>query len=163
MHVTSRNGFYAGAAAAVALAVYLLWLWQPERQVRLHSEHLLAAVEEKDWADLAAFVDESYQDQWGNDRALLLTRLRQILSYAPGLKIHTVGSGVSRLGQDDADWNARVPIEAEENELTALMKTRVNALDTPFVFQWRHRSGKPWDWKLVRVSNDALELPDGGL
>ena len=160
MQVTFRNGFYAGAAAAVALAIYLLWLWQPERQVRLHSEHLIAAVEAQDWDDLAEFIDDSYQDQWGNDRPLLLARLREILSYTRNLRIERLGGGVSRLTDNEADWNARIKVEAEENELTALIKARVNGLETPFVFHWRHASKKPWDWKLVRVSNEGLELPE---
>lgn len=161
MQVTFRNGFYAGLAVAVALGVYLFWLWQPERQVRLHSEHLIAAVEGQDWDDLAEFVDDSYQDKWGNDRPLLLARLREILSYTRNLRIETLGGGVSRLSGEDAEWNARVTVEADENELTALIKARVNRLETPFVFHWRHASGKPWDWKLVRVSNEGLELPEG--
>ena len=36
---------------------------------------------------------------------------------------------------------------------------RVNPLESPFVFKWRHGSRKPWDWKLTRVSNEGLELP----
>ena len=163
MQVTFRNGFYAGAAAAVALGIYLFWLWQPERQVRLHTEHLLAAVEGHDWEDLAEFVDGSYQDQWGNDRPLLLARLREILSYTRDLRIETLGGGVSRLTSEEAEWSTRVAIEAEEGELTALIKARVNGLETPFVFHWRHASGKPWDWKLVRVSNETLDLREARL
>ena len=160
MQTTFRKSFYGGLAAAAAVGLYLLWLWQPERQVRLHNEHLLRAVEQKDWSDLAAFVDASYQDQWGNDRSLLLARLRQILSYAPRLKINTIGAGVSRLEGREAEWSGRVTLEADENELTSMMKARVNALDTPFVLHWRQISGQPWDWKLTRVSNEALELPE---
>ena len=160
MSVTFRNAFYAGAAAAVALGLYLFWLWQPERQVRLHSEHLLEAVEDRDWEELASFIDNSYQDEWGNDRPLLLSRLRDILRYTRNLRIQTIGAGVSQMTADEADWNARVTVEADDNELTAFIKARVNGLETPFVFQWRHASGKPWDWKLMRVSNDALELPE---
>ncbi len=158
MHVTFRNGFYAGLAAAVAIGIYLFWLWQPERQVHLHSKHLIDAVENKDWDDLTEFVDESYQDQWGNERPLLLARLREILRYMRNLRVATLGAGAIVSG-DQATWSARITIEADENELTALIKARVNELDTPFVFHWRRASGKPWDWKLTRVSNDSLELP----
>ena len=42
-----------------------------------------------------------------------------------------------------------------------MMNERQNSLSTPFELQWRHVSGKPWDWKLVRVSNPELEIPAG--
>src|SRR4051812_8751715 len=158
MQVTFRNGFYAGLALAILIAAYLFWLWRPERQVRLHNEHLLAAVESKDWSNFAEFIDDSYQDQWGNDRALLLTRLREILSYARNLRIDRLGVGVRPVGEE-AECSARIRFEADENEVTTFIKDHVNTLDNPFVFRWRHGSSKPWDWKLTRVSNDALELP----
>ena len=37
---------------------------------------------------------------------------------------------------------------------------RVNRLTKPFELHWRHESWRPWDWKLVQVSNPALELRD---
>jgi hypothetical protein len=43
--------------------------------------------------------------------------------------------------------------------LGAVVKERVNSLTTPFELQWRHISRKPWDWKLVRVSNPELDIP----
>ena len=41
-----------------------------------------------------------------------------------------------------------------------LVKERVSSLTTPFDLEWRRMSAKPWDWKLVRVSNAELALPD---
>jgi hypothetical protein len=41
----------------------------------------------------------------------------------------------------------------------ALLKERVNSLATPFELVWRRVSAKPWDWKLVHVSNSTLEIP----
>jgi hypothetical protein len=158
MKVSFRNGFYAGAGLAVIVALYLFWLWQPERQVRLHNEHLLAAVEAKNWSKFAEFIDDSYQDEWGNDRPLILTRLREVLSYARHLRIDPFGVGVRRT-DDEAEWSARITIDADANEVTTFIKDHVNPLEAPFVFKWRHRSSKPWDWKLIRVSNEALELP----
>ena len=33
------------------------------------------------------------------------------------------------------------------------------ATAAPFELEWRRQSAKPWDWKLVRVSNASLEIP----
>jgi hypothetical protein len=159
VHVSSRNGFSVGIATAVLIAAYLGWLWRPERQVRLHNEHLLRAVEAKEWTRLGAFVDTSYEDEWGNDRALLLVRLKEILRYTRNLRIEQLGAGV-RFAGIEAEWSARISLNADDNEIATLIKQRVNSLDAPFVFRWRHASGKPWNWTLTRVSNDALQLSE---
>ncbi len=44
-----------------------------------------------------------------------------------------------------------------------MIKQRVNHLPEPFVLEWRRISARPWDWKLVRVSNPALELNESAL
>ena len=73
-----RTGFYAGMIVAVIWGLYLARLWQGQRQVELHSVHLLAAVERHDWKTVGEFVGGDYRDQWGNDRALSLERLREV-------------------------------------------------------------------------------------
>jgi hypothetical protein len=42
------------------------------------------------------------------------------------------------------------------------IKHRVNSLSAPFQLQWRRQSSKPWDWKLVRVSNRELKIDSEG-
>ncbi len=46
--------------------------------------------------------------------------------------------------------------------MSAFVNERVNTLETPFELQWQQQSGKPWDWKLVAVTNAELELPAAG-
>jgi len=152
-----RHGFYAGLLVAAVLGIYLFQLWQPERQVTLHSANLIEALEENDWSDLADFIADNYEDRWGHDRAVVLLRLREVLSYAPNLQIEAIGVA-ARADDQEGTWSARIQVEADPNEVTALIKGRVNPLDAPFELQWRRQSWKPWDWKLVRVDNPALEL-----
>jgi RecB family endonuclease NucS len=146
---------------ALILGIYLFQLWQPDRQVHLHSVHLAEALEEKDWQEVASFFAENYQDQWGHDRAIVLTKLQQVLHYAGNLRIDAQQTIASADGEE-GKWIARIRIEADDNEVAAFIKAHVNALEEPFELQWRRQSWKPWDWKLVRVSNSALELPGGG-
>jgi len=40
-----------------------------------------------------------------------------------------------------------------------LLNERINKLPAPFELEWHHLSRKPWDWKLVRVSNSAFQIP----
>ena len=153
-----RNGFYAGLLVAVILGLYLFQLWQPERQLHLHSEHLVTALEQQDWAEVRAFLSENYKDQWGHNRELALTQLQQVLHFARNLHIQTERTIAIAQG-DQGTWSARIMIQADDNEVASLIKARINVLEEPFVLQWRRQSWKPWDWQLVGVSNPALELP----
>ncbi len=112
-----RNGLYGRLLIAFCLGLYLFQLWEPAKQVRLHSEHLLGALEKKDWSRVGDFVDASYADQWGHDRAELLTRLRQVLPYARNL--HLVAREAIAQGEDGRGrWHARLTVEADPNEIS---------------------------------------------
>ena len=155
----SRNQLYAGVLVAVAVGIYLFQLWTPARQVELHSLHLLAAIEENDASALADFLADGYQDDWGHDKALVLSRLKQVVpSAARGGQLVAHGAAV-RAERAAGEWRGRITIEADANELTVPLIHHVNAVTDPYVLQWRRQSWKPWDWQLVRVSNPGLELP----
>lgn len=153
-----REGFYVGLTIALGVGLLLLWVWRPERQICLHSEHLLRAIEHKNWTRVSDFIAVDYQDQWGHDRARLLQRTRAVLRYLRGLRIEASIVAV-RTEHRAGYWTAAIKIDAEPNELTAAVKERVNALPAPFELEWRRPSKKPWDWKLARVSNPDLQLP----
>lgn len=140
------------------MGLFLLWLWQPERQVERHTASFFRSIEHKNWERMADFVAGDYQDQWGHDRARVLERAREVFRYLHGVRIVASSANV-RVDQRRAHWIARVTIEADEGEIATLIKERVNSLATPFELEWHHVSAKPWDWKLVRVSNSSLEIP----
>lgn len=154
-----RDFFYGGLAIALIAGTFLLWLWQPQRQVQRHSENLLHAFERKDWPRVADFVAPDYQDQWHNDRALLLERSREVFRYLRNVRLAPAPAEVE-VGHGNAHWRSRITINGAEGEVMLAVKQRVNSVSTPFDFEWRHASGKPWDWKLVRVTNAELALPD---
>lgn len=160
MTVSFRNGFYAGLLLAAIIALWFWQLWQPARQVELHSEHLLGAVQSKNWDAIGGFLDQSYRDQWNEDRPLVLSRLREVFRFARNLHI-TAGSPTVFASNGEGDWSARITIDADQNEIAEMIKSRVNHLDTPFELHWQQKSWKPWNWKLIRVSNSALELSAG--
>jgi hypothetical protein len=153
-----RNGCYVGLSIALLLGIFLLWLWQPERQVRRHTEHLFHAFEQKSWTGVAGFVAPDFSDQWGDDRARLLERMREVFRYVRGIRINAPDALI-RTEHRRAFWAGKITIAGDEGEITAAIKERVNSLATPFELEWRRRSAKPWDWKLVRVSNSTLEIP----
>ena len=56
MPISFRGGFYGGLIAALLVGVFLVWLWQPGRQVRRHTENFLHAIEHKNWTGAADFI-----------------------------------------------------------------------------------------------------------
>ena len=154
-----RQGFYGGLGFALLIGLFLIWLWQPERQVNRHTEDFLRTIEKRHWTGVADFVGNDYQDQWGDDRARVLERMRAVLRYLRRIRIDVTNAAV-RIDSQRGYWNAKIIIDGDQSEVMALIKERVNSLATPFEFEWRRQSAKPWDWKLVRVSNASLEIPE---
>ena len=58
-----------------------------------------------------------------------------------------------------AVWFGKITVSSSDDGVMELLDERVNKLPTPFELEWHRLSGKPWDWKLVRVSNSTFELP----
>ena len=157
--MSSRTGFYLGVLVAIALGLFLWRLWQPEIQVRKHSAHLLDAIGQKDWTRFDRFIADDYQDQWGNDRSLVIERTHEVFRRLRNVRIDAIGVFV-QIAAERAIWRANIQIEGDDrDELMNELKTRVNTVKAPFELEWRHESSKPWDWKLVAVRNSELVLP----
>jgi hypothetical protein len=153
-----RNGFYAGLLIAVLCGIFLAQLWRAPRQIELHSVHLLEQVEKKNWNAVGEFVGSGYQDRWGNDRTLLLERLREIFRVLPGSRI-AVTNAVTRMQGGHGYWSARITVKGS-GQFADYIESRVNSLESPFEFEWQRGATWPWDWKLVAVRNPDLEIPD---
>ncbi|PYK06302.1 MAG: hypothetical protein DME66_04880 [Verrucomicrobia bacterium] len=155
MPISFRGGFYSGLLVALLVGLLLIWLWQPERQVRRHTENFLHAIEHKNWTGAAGFIGSDYRDQW---RARVLDRMHEGFRYVRGIRISAFSVTV-RVEPRRAEWTGRIWINGDGGEIAESLKERVNSLATPFQLEWHRLSGKPWDWKLVRVSNSSLEIP----
>jgi hypothetical protein len=66
---------------------------------------------------------------------------------------------VVRVETPRAVWIGKITLYSTDDDVMQLLDERVNKLPAPFELEWHHLSGKPWDWKLVRVSNSAFEIP----
>ena len=157
MNFTFRDGFIGGAILAVALGVYLLWLWRPDHQVELHANHFIRAIEERDWNAVQNAIALDYADDWGDDRDRVLERMREVLQFTRHMRIRPVAP-ITTVEDSLGSWKARIEVEGDDSEVMAEMKQRINPLTTPFKLDWRRESAKPWDWKLVHVSNRELVL-----
>ena len=147
-----------GLALAVCIGLFLIWLWRPEHQVRRHTENFFHAIEHKDWAAVADFIGGDYRDQWGDDRVRVLERLREGFRYVRGLRIIASNPSV-HVQSPCAVWSSKIKLYSSDDDVMDVLDQRVNSLPSPFELEWHHLSGKPWDWKLTRVSNPAFEIP----
>lgn len=143
------------------LALYLLWLWQPERQVRLHTTHFLKNVERRNWDRAAVFIAANYADRWGHDKEFVLRESREAFRQFLFLTIEKKTLACELHG-DSATTRTVVKISGSGGPLAQLVMQRVNTLREPFVFEWHRQSGAPWDWQLTRVDQPELNLDAAG-
>jgi hypothetical protein len=156
--ISFRSAFLGGAALLLSAGLYLLWLWRPEYQVRLHTEHFFHAIDDRDWEAVGNFLGDAYHDQWDNDRTRVIARMREGLRWVPGSRI-TAPDAAVRVEIPRAIWVGKIAVYSSDEGVLEVLDERVNKLPTPFELQWRRFSGKPWDWKLMRVSNPAFQIP----
>ncbi|MFL6588930.1 MAG: hypothetical protein ACJ8M4_02025 [Chthoniobacterales bacterium] len=153
-----RKGFFAGLIVAIIWAIWLIRLWQPQRQVELHSAHLLEQIENKNWTSVADRVSPAYQDRWGHDRAILLERLREAFRLLSNPRIVPTQPAV-RCEEGHGYWTAKITLTAS-GEFADYVQSRVNSIETPFELEWQAGATWPWDWKLVSIRNPDLEIRD---
>lgn len=158
MTITLRGALIGGTAVVVCVGLYLFWLWRPEHQVRLHTEHFFRAIDNRNWDTVADFIGEDYRDQWDQDRTRLLERMRQGFRWLRESVI-TAPDAAVQVQLSRAIWLGKINVYSSDDGVMQVLDERVNRLPAPFEMEWHHISGKPWDWKLTRVSNPAFQIP----
>jgi hypothetical protein len=133
------------------------WLWQPERQVRLHQRHLLDAVGQRDWDKVGGFFDAQYADRWGHDKGFMLRAGREVFRQFLSLQVESEPASCTA-GGGRGHISARVRLRGQGGPLAELAVERVNSLHAPFTFEWEQKSWRPWDWTLTRFDQPELEI-----
>jgi hypothetical protein len=143
--------------AIVATGLLLAWHWRPARQVALHQQHLLQAVENRNWPKVSSFLADDYRDRWRQDKFHALANLRQALADFLALGVQERDPVVLEWSEGDAVVKARLQCVGSGGPISQFVMQRLEEFHEPFVFRWRHRSWMPWDWALIAV--DQPELP----
>lgn len=144
----------------VGIGCYLVWLWQPERQVQLHTTHFLKNVERRNWDSIAAFIAPDFHDRWGHQKATALADGREVFRQFLFLTVESRVDSVSVTGHT---VSARTYIRMQGNggPFAQIITDRLNTLKEPFVLTWRRGSWKPWDWQLVELDQRELQFQAG--
>jgi hypothetical protein len=150
-----RKYAFPAAVALVALVLFLLWRWQPERQVRLHTSHFLKSVERRNWDSAKNFLADDYTDRWEHNKESAIADAREAFRQ---FMFVTIENRIDSCEMGDKQATARTVIKISGNggPVAQLVMERVNTLSGPFTFEWRKASWKPWDWQLVRVDHPEL-------
>jgi hypothetical protein len=156
--MSPRAIFSSAALALAGLAVFLIVLWAPGRQVRLHQEHLLAAVSDKNWARVASFIAEEYSDRWGHDKAFVGEAAREVFAQFLAVDV-SMESPVLTVRARQGEVSARLVAKGSGSPLAQMVVERLQEMPEPFTFRWQKHSWKPWDWQLVRIDHPTLEIP----
>lgn len=141
----------------MALVLFLVWYWQPERQVRLHQQQLLSALEDRDWEDVADLMADSYSDRWRHDKAFVLREAREVFRQFIALQVTGEVKDLS-VADGAGEIKARLTIVGRGGPLAEFAMSRVNVMREPWVFRWQQQSAWPWDWQLVFVDQPELDL-----
>jgi hypothetical protein len=143
-------------AALIALALWLAWFCQPERQVRRHTAVLLKAVERRNWEKLKNLIGDGYADRWQQDKPFLAEVLPQVFGQFLFLNIEHDTTGAEVAGGVGRTVT-RVKMSGSGGPGAQYVIEKVNNLSEPFTFHWSQRSGWPWDWELTRVDHPSLD------
>lgn len=125
----------------------------PERQIRVHTQRLLQAIEGRDWAQVENLVAESYRDGWGLDKQQALAYSREIFSQFWHLRLQPQAIQVQPEPRDPHRQGQATfwfVIEGAGGPLANWTR------EQPFLVHWQRR---PYRWELTRLENPALDLP----
>src|SRR3954453_60074 len=125
MTISFRGASVGTATLLLAIALYLIWLWRPEHQVRLHSQNFFHAIDQRNWDAVADFIGDEYQDQWGNDRARLLERMREGFRWIRGSRIMAPDSVVNAEALR-AIWSGKITVYSSDDSVMEALDQRVN-------------------------------------
>lgn len=143
------------ASGLLVWALWLAWLWQPERQLRLHQQHLLKAMESRNWNAFSRLLADGYSDRWGGTKPEMVGMASDALRH---FFVLSVQGEILEQAQREGRIVERVKISGRGSAIADLVMERVNTLASPFVFTWAHRSWQPWDWQLTRVEQPELQV-----
>ena len=103
----------------------------------------------------------NYSDRFGHNRETVVTNLQGVLRLFFAVTIRSQGTQFA-INEEAATVTANMTLTGTGTGATEFVTSEVNGLAEPWVFSWRKASFWPWDWRLERVDNASLRLPERG-
>jgi hypothetical protein len=143
--------------AAVGIsALWLFQLWQPAKQVELHTLNLLQRASARDWVAVERMMSPDYRDAWGHDRPTSIDEARLLFSHFFALQI--TATGPWQFSGRDGGWTASGPLGVfgSGSPVAHAVIDEVRAAQGMFEFRWQNSGGWPWAWLLTEVRHEDL-------
>lgn len=154
----------AALVVAVAGSWGLFQLWQPARQVELHTLNLFKRASARDWPAVGRMMAPDYRDAWNDDRAAAIDEARRLFSHFFALQITPLGP--LRITAAEGGWEAEGPVGVfgSGTPVAHAVMDEVRAAEGPFTLRWRKSGTWPWEWALAGSAHPVLDRygrPDG--
>lgn len=106
---------------------------------------------------MAPLLSHDYRDRWGHDKAIVLSRCREVFRQFALLDIEREDRGLVFAG---GAWvlSEKIRIKGLGAPLALHVRDEVNGLVSPFAMTWRKRGWKPWEWELANVVHPELKI-----
>lgn len=143
----------------ILLAAVVIWSGlelMPSRRLAACQERLLKAAGDRNWDRVRSLMADDYRDSWGQDREQAVAKASEVLASFLVLEILSEDTAVEREGRE-ATVSAKLRLRGRGNAFGEMIIEHANSLPSQFQFAWRQKSWKPWDWKLVSVSQPELD------
>jgi hypothetical protein len=147
---------WSALALIATWSTWLALLWQPARQVELHTENLLARVSARDWSAVSEMMSPVYRDDWGHDRAEAIRRADELFNQFFSLKILPTGPMDIRASGAEVTNAVPLGIFGSGTPVAHAVMNEVREAGGPFVFRWRKNGSWPWQWVLSGAGHAEL-------
>lgn len=128
----------------------------PEAQIRAAQASLIAAVEDRDWDDVADLLAPDYTDIYGNTRETALQHGKKLFAGFYTLDITTDPTTVSA-AKGQGVVRAMIRLEGNGIGYSQAVLGRVNQLNEPWIFHWSNPGRWPWNWHVTLIHNDQAK------
>ena len=146
----------AAIAAVAASTIWLIQLWQPARQVELHTLNLLQRASARDWTTVERMMSPDYRDAWGHDRATSIDQARLLFSHFFALHIAATGPLQISGGSGERSASGPLGVFGSGSPVAHAVMDEVRSVREPFEFRWQKSGGWPWAWLLVEFRHKDL-------
>jgi hypothetical protein len=146
-------------ALGIALAAWVIWLfllWQPARQIELHTLNLLARSSARDWPAVEAMMAPGYRDARHEDRASAVAAGREWTSHFFALQIVPLGDLPVNVSGDEGQASGALGVFGSGTYVAQAVMDAARELREPFVFRWRKSGRWPWQWQLTGIAQTEL-------
>ena len=148
------------------LAALIVWLLSQgltaESQVRHRAEAFRRALAEGRSAKAWHMVSADYRDQWDMDRDQIGSALRDVSRQFLTLRVEWVDPRYEAAADGGLTLTTVPRLDGKSlTPVGEMMLSTARRLEQPFTFHGKKEGWWPWTWRIVNITNPALEIPEG--